>query len=228
MSLDGGAAYAVLLSGFGSNLQALIDAARAGSLQRAPSLIISDKAKAPGLARAAKAGLETRFLDPKEHATRANYGQALHLELDRARIDFVVLAGFMRILHESFVTNWIGRIVNIHPSLLPRYPGLNTHSRVLDSQDQEHGSTIHFVTPELDAGPSIAQFRLQVDSSDTKETLKERVQAGEHAMYPQVVEWLIRGRVRLEGEQVLMDGKPLASPVHFAGEQAGSVGNESL
>lgn len=215
MSAASSAAYAVLLSGFGSNLQALIDAADHGELDRAPSLVISDKADAPGLARGEAAGIETRFLNPKDHRTRARFGEALQAMLTAAGVDYVVLAGFMRVLAAEFVEPWSGRIVNVHPSLLPRYPGLDTHRRVLESGDRQHGSTVHFVIPELDAGPGIAQFRLDIRPEDTPQTLKRRIQAGEHRMYPQVVGWLLQGRVTLGDGQAMLDGKPLREPVTF-------------
>lgn len=217
MSAAGGTAYAVLLSGFGSNLQALIDAAERGELNSPPSLIIADRSNAQGLVRGKTAGIQTRFLNPAEHPTRAGYGSALHAALTEAGIDYVVLAGFMRILADDLVVRWSGRIVNIHPSLLPRYPGLNTHRRVLESGDAQHGSTVHFVVPELDAGPRIAQFRLNIRREDTAETLKQRVQSGEHEMYPKIVQWLLEGRVELRDGHTILDGKRLPEPVTFTG-----------
>lgn len=217
MSATGRTAYAVLLSGFGSNLQALIDAAERGELNSPPSLIIADRPNAQGLVRGKAAGIQTRFMSPAEHSTRAGYGLALQSALTDAGIDYVVLAGFMRILADEFVVPWGGRIVNIHPSLLPRYPGLNTHRRAIESGDTQHGSTVHFVVPELDAGPRIAQFRLNIRREDTAETLKQRVQAGEHEMYPKVVQWLLEGRVELRDGHTILDGKRLTEPVTFPG-----------
>lgn len=203
----------VLISGSGTNLQAIIDACEDGALPARIKAVVSDKPEAFGLERAERAGIETRVLQAPGFADREAYDRALGELLDRLQADLVVLAGFMRILTAGLVKTWAGRMLNIHPSLLPAYRGLHTHQRVLDAGEAFHGTSVHFVTEELDGGPVIAQARLAVQPDDTAETLNRRVQALEHRMYPRVIGWYAEGRLKMVGDSVQMDGKILEAPV---------------
>ncbi len=175
---------AVLISGDGSNLQALMDAARAADYPATISLVISNKADARGLTRAAHAGIETCVIDHRDYPSREAFDAALHAALTARSIQLVCLAGFMRILTDSFVNAWSRRLLNIHPSLLPKYKGLNTHARALEAGDTEHGATVHWVTPELDSGEIILQKALPILADDTPESLEQRVHTLEHWLYP--------------------------------------------
>ncbi len=203
---------AVLISGEGSNLQALVDAAGAGKLGAEIAVVVSDRAAARGLVRARNAGVPARHLGGKGVARDA-YDESLATLLAEYSPDLLVLAGFMRILSPTFVGRFDGRMLNIHPSLLPNYPGLDTHRRVLEAGERWHGATVHFVTADLDAGPSILQYRLPVRSDDTAESLAARVHVGEHFILPRTVEWFVGGRLRLENGSVMLDGKRLSQPV---------------
>jgi len=208
---------AVLISGGGSNLQALIDAQRAGELPIHIRAVISNRADAYGLTRAAAAGIPTRVLSHKDFPTRAAYDQALSALLEAVDPGLVVLAGFMRILTPGFVAGFHGRMFNIHPSLLPKYPGLHTHQRALDAGDTEHGATVHFVTDELDGGPAVLQARVPVLPGDDAERLAARVLAQEHRIYPLAVRWFATGRLRLDDAgRVLLDGRALTAPLDLA------------
>lgn len=208
---------AVLISGGGSNLQALIDAQRAGDLPIDIRGVISNRTDAYGLTRATQAGIPTRVLSHKDFPTRAAYDQALSALLEEADPGLVVLAGFMRILTPDFVAGFHGRMFNIHPSLLPKYPGLHTHQRALDAGDTEHGATVHFVTDELDGGPPVLQARVPVLPGDDAERLAARVLAQEHRIYPLAVRWFATGRLRLDDAgRVLLDGRALTAPVDLA------------
>lgn len=178
---------AVLISGSGSNLQALLNAARAPDYPAEISLVISNKTDAYGLERAKKAGVKTELLPHANFTTRETYDAALHALLESNDIEVVCLAGFMRILTPSFVKKWRGRMLNIHPSLLPKFTGLHTHKRALEAGEKEHGCTVHFVTDELDAGPVILQARVPILSNDTQETLAARVLEQEHRIYPEAL-----------------------------------------
>ncbi len=203
----------VLVSGSGTNLQAIIDACENGALPARIKAVVSDKPDAFGLVRAERAGIETRILPASGFPDRQAYDRALGELLDRLQADLVVLAGFMRILTAGLVQTWAGRMLNIHPSLLPAYRGLHTHQRVLDAGETFHGTSVHFVTEELDGGPVIAQARLAVKPDDTAETLNRRVQALEHRMYPRVIGWYAEGRLKMVGDSVHMDGRILEAPV---------------
>ena len=200
---------AVLISGTGSNLQAILDAIDAGELPARVSLVLSNKANAAGLARAERAGVPAQAIDHRGFADRASFDQAMIERIDAHGADTVVLAGFMRILSPGFVRHYQGRLINIHPSLLPKYPGLNTHARALEAGDREHGCSLHFVTDELDGGPLIAQARFPVAANDTAETLSEKVQAQEHRLYPQVLRWRAQQRLRMTDQGVELDGERL-------------------
>lgn len=209
---------AVLISGRGSNLSALIAARNEGRLGGEIVLVASNRRAAQGLLRAEEAGIDTLTLDPAASADRASYDAALFARVAAARPDLIVLAGFMRILDPAVVTPWIGRMVNIHPSLLPKYPGLHTHQRALDAGDALHGASVHFVTAELDGGPVIAQAEIAVRADDTAEALAERLLPREHALLVASVRALAHGRVRLHEGRVACDGRPLAQPLQLASD----------
>ena len=192
---------AILISGSGTNLQAFIDAVAAGDLDLDLCVVLSNRPDAFGLERAEKAGIPTACIRHGDYPDRESFDRAVIEELDRFKPDLLVLAGFMRILSPMFVDHYEGRILNIHPALLPKYPGLNTHQRALDAGDEWHGSTVHFVTEELDGGPRILQGRLRVDPEETAGELQTRVQAIEHQIYPEAAGLVGSGRV------VFKDGK---------------------
>ena len=203
----------VLISGRGSNMQAIAERARDGRLPVEVRAVISDKETAGGLALAQSLGIETRALSPKAFGDRAEYDRALAELVDSFAPQLVVLAGFMRILSPKFVNRFRGRLLNIHPSLLPKYPGLHTHRRALEAGDREHGASVHFVTEELDGGPLIIQACVDVRPGDTEQSLSARVQREEHKIYPQAIEWFATGRLELVGDRVMLDGKELDRPV---------------
>ena len=204
---------AVLISGTGSNLQALIDRATSGSLAAELTLVVANRADAHGLVRAARAGLPTAVIDHRDYGSREAFDRDIAAQLRAHDIEFVALAGFMRILSPWLVERYLGRLLNVHPALLPRYPGRDTHRRVLASGDRFHGSTVHFVTEDLDAGPSILQGRLPVAPSTDAAQLARRVQTIEHRIYPEALHWLASGRLRYVDGRAVLDGNRLASPV---------------
>lgn len=199
----------VLISGGGSNLQSLLDQCQSGALNANIVAVISNRPDAFGLSRARQAGVKALWLDHKSFANRAAFDQSLADLIDEQRPDLVVLAGFMRILTDEFVNRFLGRMINIHPSLLPRYPGLNTHQRALDAGDQAAGATVHFVTAQLDGGPAIAQVEVPVEKQDDADSLARKVLVQEHKLYPTVVDWFVKGRLQLDRNQALLDGTPL-------------------
>ena len=203
----------VLISGEGSNLQALIDATRNGAINAEIALVVSNRSAARGLERAQRAGIQARHVGSAPNGDRAGYDAALTDAIDRCAPSLVVLAGFMRILGPTFLQRFGDRILNIHPSLLPKYRGLDTHRRVLEAGDPRHGATVHFVTAELDSGPRVLQYRLAVGPLDTVESLQERVHAGEHIILPRAVAWFVDGRLRLTDGEVMLDGRRLREPV---------------
>ena len=200
---------AVLISGSGPNLQAIMAAQKAGTLDAEIAVVFSNRANAAGLERAAQAGIPTASLDHRDYPDREQFDQAMIEVLTPYAPDTVVLAGFMRILSAVFVRHYAGRLINIHPSLLPKYRGLNTHARALEAGDSEHGCSIHFVTEELDGGPLIAQAPIAVHANDTVDSLSKRVQQREHLLYPQVLQWRAQDRLELTDNGVVLDGKPL-------------------
>ena len=202
----------VLISGSGSNLQAIIDRIGQGLPARIEA-VISNQPSAYGLERARLAGIETRVLDHRDYPEREHYDQALGDLVSSFNPKLIILAGFMRILSPGFVRRFQGRMLNIHPSLLPRHRGLHTHQRALDAGDDEHGASVHFVTDELDGGPLILQARVDIEPGDDADALAARVLTREHIIYPRVIEWIAEGRLRLKDEQVLMDGQTLESPM---------------
>ncbi|MEO3356016.1 phosphoribosylglycinamide formyltransferase [Acinetobacter haemolyticus] len=203
---------AVLVSGNGSNLQALIDTNLSGQIIG----VLSNKADAYALQRAEDANIATAVISHKDFPTRESFDEAMHQQLIAWQVDLVILAGFMRILTPNFVSKWQGKMLNIHPSLLPFYKGVNTHQRVLNTGDRLHGCTVHFVTAELDAGQSIAQSAIQVSLNDTVEILAQRVHQLEHFIYPQVVQWFCTGQLTWKNGQAYFNQKPLTQPIQFA------------
>ncbi|WP_109512018.1 phosphoribosylglycinamide formyltransferase [Pseudomonas ovata] len=205
----------VLLSGSGSNLQAMIDQfSEAGSPARIVA-VISNRADAFGLQRARDAGISTRVLDHKGFAGREAFDAALAELIDGFAPDLVVLAGFMRILSGDFVRHYQGRLLNIHPSLLPLYKGLHTHQRALEAGDTEHGCSVHFVTEELDGGPLVVQSVVSVELHDSPETLAQRVHAQEHRIYPLAIRWFVEDRLRLDEQGASLDGQLLPASGHL-------------
>lgn len=205
----------VLLSGSGSNLQALIDSSTVPDSAVRIGAVISNRTDAYGLQRAAAAGIETAVLDHTEFEGREAFDAALVACIDGFAPDLVVLAGFMRILSGDFVRHYQGRLLNIHPSLLPRYKGLHTHRRALEAGDAEHGCSVHFVTEELDGGPLVVQAVVPVAPDDTVQSLAQRVHAQEHVIYPMAVHWFANGRLRLGEQGALLDGQPLSASGHL-------------
>ena len=204
---------AILVSGSGTNLQAFIDAVAAGSLDLDLCVVFSNNPNAFGLERAEKAGIPTACIQHGDFPDRESFDRAVIAELDRWNPELLILAGFMRILSPAFVSHYEGKILNIHPALLPKYPGLNTHQRVLDAGDEWHGSTVHFVTEELDGGPRILQGRLPVDPQESADELQHRVQAIEHKIYPQAAGLVGSGRVVFRNGQAWIDGELADEPM---------------
>ncbi|QDX30717.1 phosphoribosylglycinamide formyltransferase [Dickeya poaceiphila] len=197
----------VLISGQGSNLQALIDACQHGRIAGRITAVFSNNPDAFGLERARDAGIAAHALLPGDYASRADFDEALAAEIETYQPDVVVLAGYMRILSAGFVARFLGRMLNIHPSLLPKYPGLHTHRKALENGDSEHGTSVHFVTEELDGGPIILQARVPIFPDDTEQDIQERVQTQEHSIYPLVVSWFLSGRLTLRDNQAWLDGE---------------------
>lgn len=195
----------VLISGHGSNLQAIIDEMQAGRLPIRIAAVVSNKPAAAGLERARAAGIKTQVVDHRNFPSRTAFEQALMETIDVHAPQLVVLAGFMRILGADFINHYRGRMINIHPSLLPAFPGLDTHARALESGALEHGATVHFVSDEVDGGPIIAQAVVPVLPDDTVETLQARVLKEEHRLYPRAIRWFVEGRLHLNENQVVVD-----------------------
>lgn len=201
----------VLISGSGSNLQALIDAQQKGDLPVEIVAVISNRPGVLGLTRAEIAGIPTLVLDHTQYSDRVTFDRELIRLIDSYEPDLLVLAGFMRILTEEFTGHYLGRMLNIHPSLLPKYQGLHTHQRVLEAGDLEHGVTVHFVTAELDGGPAAIQARINVLPNDDAAALAQRVQQQEHIIYPLAVKWFAEGRLRMQDGRALLDNELLSS-----------------
>lgn len=203
----------VLISGTGSNLQSLIDARDDGTLPVDLRRVISNRPEAFGLERARQAGIVTVALDHKGYESREAFDAELSRAIETSGCELIVLAGFMRILTDGFVDQYKGRMINLHPSLLPAYRGLHTYERCLADGVREHGTSVHFVTRELDGGPVIAQAPVPVRPNDTPDSLKTRVQAREHVLLPEVLRWFAAGRVTLEDGRVHFDGEALQDPI---------------
>jgi phosphoribosylglycinamide formyltransferase-1 len=204
---------AVVISGRGSNMEAIARAAQDPASGYRVVRVIADRENAAGLARAAALGLAASVVPVREFADRASFDAALAAEIDSTGARLVALAGFMRILSVDFVQRFAGRLLNIHPSLLPKYKGLDTHARALAAGDSHHGASVHYVTAELDGGPVIMQGRLRLRTGDTPETVSARVHALEHMIYPHVCSLVANGRVECRGASVYFDGQPLAAPL---------------
>ena len=206
---------AVLASGRGSNLAALIAARDAGTLPVEFVLVASDKASAGALRLAEAAGIPTLALNPKSYPDRPTFDRELFGRIAASGAELLVLAGFMRVIDGSALAPWAGRVLNIHPSLLPKYRGLHTHRRALEAGDAEHGASVHFVTAELDGGPLIAQARLAIETGDDEETLARRLLPLEHRLLPAVVALVAAHRLALGEAGVLLDGQPLHAPLQL-------------
>ncbi|MGI9330259.1 MAG: phosphoribosylglycinamide formyltransferase [Gammaproteobacteria bacterium] len=207
-----GPSTVVLVSGGGTNLQAIIDRVSSGELGIRLTAVISDVPNAFALERARRAGIQALTVDYRGFSDRAAAETELSRQLSELTPDIIVLAGFMRILPADLVSNYAGRMLNVHPSLLPRHRGLNTYARVLEAGDDWHGSTVHFVVPELDAGPSIIQYRVRVSPRDDASSLQQRVQQGEYQIYSQAIDWLASGRLKLHSDMAWLDGQCLVEP----------------
>jgi len=201
--------FAVLVSGNGSNLQALMDACAAGRIQGELVGVLSNRPDAFALERAKAAGIATQVLSNQDFGDRDSYDAALIQALETWQPDLLVMAGFMRILTPAFVQHFAGRMLNIHPSLLPKYQGVKTHARAIAAGDTVHGATVHFVTEELDGGPIVLQARVPIFPEDDESSLAERVLSQEHQLYPLVVNWFCQQRLRMQDGQAWLDGQPL-------------------
>jgi phosphoribosylglycinamide formyltransferase 1 len=207
---------AVLISGRGTNLQALIDAFPKGTDSAVRiALVVSNRPDAQGLERAAKAGLKTEIVDHKAFASREDFDVAMDREIRAAGAEFIVLAGFMRLLTEGFINAWKNRMINIHPALLPAFPGLDTHRRALEAGVKFHGCTAHFVRHETDTGPIIAQAAVPVLPGDDETALAARVLCAEHQLYPLALRLIAQGKVRIEGEHAFVADAPAVDGVMF-------------
>ncbi|WJV55133.1 phosphoribosylglycinamide formyltransferase [Prodigiosinella aquatilis] len=201
----------VLISGQGSNLQALINACKNGRIKGRVAAVFSNNPDAFGLTRAQEAGIDTQVLNPKSFEERAAYDAALADEIEKYTPDLVALAGYMRILSPEFVERFAGKMLNIHPSLLPKYPGLHTHAQALANGDTVHGTSVHFVTDDLDSGPVILQAKVPIFAEDTEQNVLERVQVQEHTIYPLVVNWFLEGRLKMKDGEAWLDSVRIPS-----------------
>ncbi len=211
----------VLVSGSGTNLQAIIDHAQSGSLGIKLTGVISDRPGVLALERARKAGIPALTVDHAQAGNSAAFQQQLGGALAELKPELIVLAGFMRILSAELVSAWAGRMLNVHPSLLPKYPGLHTYRRALEAGDSVHGSTVHFVIPQLDAGPGILQYRVRIRPGDSEDSLRARVQQGEYLIYPRAIAWFAAGRLALKDGSTWLDGERLSAPVVVEEHAAG-------
>ncbi|RTE87487.1 MULTISPECIES: phosphoribosylglycinamide formyltransferase [Gammaproteobacteria] len=207
----------ILISGSGTNMVNLTEACQEGQIPGEVVAVISNKPDAKGLDKAAQLGINTEVLSHKEYATREDYDQALTQLIDSYQPDVIVLAGFMRILTADLVRHFSGKMLNIHPSLLPKYKGLNTHQRALDAGDDIHGVSVHFVSEELDGGPVVLQAQIPIFAGDTVEDLQERVHEQEYRIYPLVLKWVCEGRLKLTEQGAHLDGT-LLGPQGYAAD----------
>ena len=213
MSAHAALPLAIVISGRGSNMVAIAQSCAAQRIDARVEHVISDQADAAGISRARQLGLATSVVERAAFADAATFEAALLRALEAQAHELVVLAGFMRILSPQFVARYAGRMLNIHPSLLPRYRGLNTHQRVLAAGETHHGASVHFVTGELDAGPVVLQSRIGVVPGDTAKSLAARVQATEHVIYPKVIGWIAERRLLWQADRVYFDGARLDAPM---------------
>lgn len=205
----------VLVSGGGTNLQSIIDHIHFGDCKATVECVISNIPDVYALTRAQQASIPQHVVAHKNYDSRAGFEKALIDVLQTHDINIVVLAGFMRVLEDTFISHFPGRILNIHPSLLPKYPGLHTHQRALKNSDSSHGCSVHFATMELDGGPVILQASVQVFKNDSAETLAKRVLEKEHIIYPKCVKWLCEGKIHYENGDAYYDGKKLTAPLQL-------------
>lgn len=213
------ASLVVLISGSGSNLQAIIDAINNDQLNAEITAVISNQATAKGLDRAAKEDITTHIIDHKSYQSRESFDHAMMQVIDPLKPDLIVLAGFMRILSDEFITHYRHRLINIHPSLLPKYKGLNTHQQAIDNKDELHGASVHYVDIELDSGPVVIQAEVPVLANDTAKSLADRVLAEEHRIYPLAIKLYTEGRVKFENDDLLFDNQILTRPLMWKNDQ---------
>jgi len=204
-----------MISGRGSNLQAILDAIAEKKLNLDICAVVSNRCKALGLEPAKKKSIATHCVDNKDYPNRESYDRALLATMEPYHAELIIMAGFMRILTPTFIEHYQGKILNIHPSLLPKYRGLNTHQRALDNHEPEHGASVHFVTAELDGGPIIIQSRVPVLDNDTEDSLSKRVLQQEHKIYPLAIKWFTQGRLEMIGNIAYLDGNALQKPYEF-------------
>lgn len=197
----------ILISGRGSNMQAIIDQALSGNLPITVKAVISNRPDAPGLALASKHGINTRVVDHEDYPDKQSFETALSTCINEYQPRLIVLAGFMRVLSSDFVGKYKNRMINIHPSLLPQFPGLNTHQRAISAGAREHGASVHFVTADIDSGPIIIQRCIPIDAADTPETLASKVLTQEHQIYPLAIKWFAESRLKVQAGSVLLDGE---------------------
>jgi phosphoribosylglycinamide formyltransferase-1 len=207
------ASLVVLLSGSGSNLQAIIDAIKNGRLYAEIKAVISNQAEAKGLERATKENITTHVVNHKQYPSRELFDQAMMKIIDPLKPDLVILAGFMRILSNDFIEHYRHRLINIHPSLLPKYKGLGTHQQAIKNKDKHHGASVHYVSFELDSGPIVIQAEVPVLPEDTAESLAARVLIEEHKIYPMAIKMHIEGRIKFDKDKLLLDNQPLVKPL---------------
>tara|TARA_B100000470_G_C19653368_1_gene329769 strand:- start:18 stop:683 length:666 start_codon:yes stop_codon:yes gene_type:complete len=212
--LDTGSATStiILISGYGTNLQAILDEVANNHLPIQIILILSDNPQAHGIRRAKNAGIPTKIINYHGFNNKADFHLTMEENIKKIDPDLVILAGYMRILSEEFCRQFKGKILNIHPSLLPKFRGLNTYQRVLDSSDEFHGSTVHFVTEELDSGPLVLQYRTKIKTTDDPKQLRKRVQLGEYQIYPMAIRWFAEGALKMIKGKTVLNGKRISKP----------------
>ena len=201
-----------LISGSGTNLQTIIDNINNEILQIELVSVISDNPKAKGLQRAKREGIDTKIIDYSTHKNRKEFDESLEIEMLSINPDLIILAGYMKILNINFCNIFAGRILNIHPSLLPKYKGLNTHQRVIDNHEELHGASVHFVVPELDDGPVIIQYQFEIEKNDDRHSLQKKVQQGEYIIYSKAIQWFSEKRLIFDSEKAYLDDKLLLKP----------------
>ena len=201
-----------LISGSGTNLQTIIENINNEMLQIELVSVISDNPKAKGLQRAKREGIDTKIIDYSTYKNRREFDESLEIEMLSINPDLIILAGYMKILNINFCNIFAGRILNIHPSLLPKYKGLNTHQRVIDNREELHGASVHFVVPELDDGPVIIQYQFEIEKNDDRHSLQKKVQQGEYIIYSKAIQWFSEKRLIFDSEKVYLDDKLLLKP----------------
>ena len=201
-----------LISGSGTNLQTIIDNINNEILQIELVSVISDNPKAKGLQRAKSEGIDTKIIDYSTYKNRREFDESLEIEMLSINPDLIILAGYMKILNINFCNIFVGRILNIHPSLLPKYKGLNTHQRVIDNREELHGASVHFVVPELDEGPVIIQYQFEIERHDDRHSLHKKVQQGEYIIYSKAIKWFSEKRLIFDSEKIYLDNKVLLKP----------------